>query len=66
MTPIEIADATDLGLSLTAGVLLTLLGFRVLGSTRNLDVFHAKWGKHFRWIGLGYIVLVLVQHFLFT
>jgi hypothetical protein len=59
------AAVIDRAISLVAGVLATLLGFRLLGPRpdRNpgYDAFHRKWAKHLRWIGPLLIVLALIQ-----
>ncbi len=66
MTPHEIADLVDMSTSLVGGILVTLLGFRVIGKAKSMDAFYAKWGKHLRWLGPAWIVLTLIQHYVFT
>lgn len=63
MTPNDIADLLDLVISILGGILATLFGFRVFGKAKSLDAFHAKWGKHLRWIGPVYILFTLIHHF---
>jgi hypothetical protein len=51
MTPNEIANLSDLAISMAGGVLATLFGYRIIGKTKPLDAWRDKWGKHLRWIG---------------
>lgn len=63
MNPNDIVEFADIGLSQAVGVLTTLLGFRKIGNTKSMDSFHAKCGKHLRWLGPVRIALALIQHF---
>ncbi|WP_018413506.1 hypothetical protein [Methyloversatilis thermotolerans] len=51
MSPSEIASVADFAISFAGGILAMLFGFRVIGKGKQIDVWHAKWGKHLRWIG---------------
>lgn len=63
-----IANLVDLAIPMAAGVYGTLLGLRTvgpkLGSNEKFDAMHAKWIKHFKWLGPALIVIsVLVAAF---
>jgi hypothetical protein len=66
MDPHNIAAFVDFIVSMLGGVLATLFGFRIIGKAERMDAWYAKWGKHLRWIGPGYIFLTLIRLFAFT
>lgn len=60
-----IAKLADLAIMITTGVIALLMGLRVIGPKPGInekyDVFHSKWGKHFRWLGPLIIVMSLLE-----
>lgn len=63
MTAQFIARLIDLSIASTTGIILLLIGLRVIGPkpgiTEKYDAFHGKWAKHFRWMGPLIIVMSL-------
>jgi hypothetical protein len=61
MTAQFIARLIDLSITCTSGIIVLLMGFRVIGPKPGInekyDAFHSKWGKHFRWMGPLIIVM---------
>lgn len=51
MTPNDVASAVDFVISFAGGIVATLFGFRIIGKSKQMDAWYAKWGKHLRWIG---------------
>ena len=51
MTPSKIAFVADFVISFAGGILAMLFGFRVIGKSKQMDAWYAKWGKHLLWIG---------------
>ena len=55
----------DAAISLLAGVVATLCGFRVLGKKpgedEKFDAWHSKWGKHLKWLGPAVIAFGIVR-----
>lgn len=61
MTASDIALIVDFAISLGGGVLATLFGFRIVGKRAHMDAWHAKWGKHMKWLGPIVILFAVVQ-----
>jgi hypothetical protein len=60
----QIANLVDLAIPMAAGVYGTLLGLRVVGpkpgSNEKFDAMHAKWIKHFKWLGPLLIMMTIL------
>jgi hypothetical protein len=60
----QITNLVDLAIPMAGGVYGTLLGLRVvgpkLGSNEKFDAMHAKWIKHFKWLGPLLIVITVL------
>ena len=60
-----VATIIDHSISVLAGILALLLGYRVLGpkpgANPKYDTFYLKWTKHLKWLGPVIIAFALVQ-----
>ena len=65
MTTHLLAAIIDHSFSILFGLLVSLLGFRVLGpkpgANQKYDVFYGQWGKHLKWLGPLMVVFGVIQ-----
>jgi hypothetical protein len=61
----QIASLIDSSLSIVVGIVVTLIGFRLLGPKPGIngkfEALHAKWLKHLKWLGPLMIVFASAQ-----